>query len=462
MSALPVITIFDIGKTNKKIFLFDEQYKIVFEESVKLEETIDEDGFPCEDINKLTQWVKDTFHTITEMQEFIIRGVNFSAYGASFVHLDENNQAFLPLYNYLKPYPALLKDEFYNKYGGESKLAIETASPVLGNLNSGMQLYYLKYQRPDLFKAIKWSLHLPQYLSFIISKKVCSEITSIGCHTNLWNFKNKTYHSWVESEDVQKLFPPVCNEEELISIPFRNEQMPVGIGLHDSSAALIPYLISFNDPFVLISTGTWCISLNPFNHSPLTNEELKDDCLCYLSYNGNPIKASRIFAGNEHEQQLKKLSIHFNKPLDYHTSIEYDPEIISTLKNNNHAILYLKKQDMVHTSIFSKRELSSFDTYEQAYHQLISDIIIQQTRSTQLVIKGTKVRRIFVDGGFSKNSVYMFLLASAFPEMEVYAASVSQASAIGAALIIHKYWNKKPLPGNIIDLKYYSSSSITT
>ena len=51
MSVLPVLAIFDIGKTNKKIFLFNEQYKIVFEESVTMAETVDEDGFPCEDIN---------------------------------------------------------------------------------------------------------------------------------------------------------------------------------------------------------------------------------------------------------------------------------------------------------------------------------------------------------------------------------------------------------------------------
>ena len=53
MSALPVIAIFDIGKTNKKLFLFDENYKIVFEKSARFTETTDEDGFPCENLEKL-------------------------------------------------------------------------------------------------------------------------------------------------------------------------------------------------------------------------------------------------------------------------------------------------------------------------------------------------------------------------------------------------------------------------
>jgi L-fuculokinase len=77
------------------------------------------------------------------------------------------------------------------------------------------------------------------------------------------------------------------------------------------------------------------------------------------------------------------------------------------------------------------------------------------------VLKGTDVKRIFVDGGFSKNPIYMYLLAEAFPSIEVYAASVAQASALGAALAIHPHWNTKNLPADIIDLKLYSVAQNT-
>ena len=87
-----------------------------------------------------------------------------------------------------------------------------------------------------------------------------------------WNFKKNAYHRWVKSEDIQKKLPPLCKEEEPQSISLKKKRIVAGNGLHDSSAALVPYLISFNYPFVLISTGTWCISLNPFNHSPLLRQ----------------------------------------------------------------------------------------------------------------------------------------------------------------------------------------------
>lgn len=457
MIKVPVIAIFDIGKTNKKIFLLDEHYSIQWESSVKFDEIFDEDDFLCDDIQVLTKWVKDTFNHVMGMIEFEIMAINFSAYGASFVHLNDQGIPFLPLYSYLKPYSPDLQKSFYNDYGGEIKLAIETASPVLGNLNSGMQLYRLKYEQPDLFNAIKVSLHLPQYISYIISNKACSELTSIGCHTNLWDFQTNRYHDWVYKEKLDKILAPICKEETTLSGRRNNNELIIGIGLHDSSAALIPYLLSFNDPFILISTGTWCISLNPFNEEPLTEMELKNDCLFFLNYKGRPVKASRLFAGYEHEQQIKRLADHFNKSQDYYTTVEYNAGFLSSLKKDSSINYQTGMKVVLHSSSFADRDLSVFGNYEEAYHQLIFDIIVQQAASTQLVLKNTEVRRIFVDGGFSKNAVYMFMLASIFSQLEVFAASVAQASAIGAALALHNHWNNKSLPGNIIDLKYYSS-----
>ena len=94
--------------------MFDEQYKIVYEESKQFKETKDEDGFPCEDVHALTRWIKETFEVLVKHKDYEIKAINFSAYGASFVHLDEAwNNPLTPLYNYLKPYPEKLKQQFY-------------------------------------------------------------------------------------------------------------------------------------------------------------------------------------------------------------------------------------------------------------------------------------------------------------------------------------------------------------
>ena len=131
MSRIPVIAIFDIGKTNKKLFLFDEQYNIVLEKSEQFAEITDEDGDACEDLTALTNWVRACLQDVFNDARFQVRALNFSTYGASFVHIDKEGKAAAPLYNYLKPYPASLQEGFYQKYGGEITFSIYTASPVL-------------------------------------------------------------------------------------------------------------------------------------------------------------------------------------------------------------------------------------------------------------------------------------------------------------------------------------------
>ncbi len=456
MSKQNVLAIFDVGKTNKKFLLYDEKYNILTEESEKFEEIKDEDGFPCENLQALTNWIEKKFQENSSDANYNLRAVNFSAYGASLVHLDEAGKPLTPLNNYLKPYPEKLKKQFYDTYGDENLITKQTASPVLGSLNSGMQLYRLKHEQPKVFSQIKYSLYLPQYLSFILSSKKVSEITSIGCHTQLWDFQKNKYHDWVISEGLQNKFPPICRADKIIHA-INGSSIAIGTGLHDSSAALIPYLKLFEEPFILLSTGTWCITLNPFNQNPLTDYELHNDCLCYLTYDGKPVKASRLFVGHEHEEQMKRFAEYFHKDLKYYQTIAYDNSLVSKLQRTD----ALKQSDsdtaMIQKSAFRKRTLNNFESYEAAYHQLMLDIMHQQVFSTNLVLAQSPVKKIFVDGGFGKNDVYMNLLASSFPDIKIYASDIAQASSLGAALVLHNHLSNEPIPSNLISLKLYEA-----
>lgn len=385
-------------------------------------------------------------------EAFELVAINFSTYGASLVYLDDNGQPLTPLYNYLKTYPAELEAQFYKQYGGKTQVVLDTASPASGSLNAGLQLYRIKHQQPEVFKKIRYALHLPQYVSYLISGKIYSDMTSIGCHTQLWDFKKQQYHDWVHQEELEQLLPPIMRSDEVIEATFMGKRYIVGAGLHDSSAALIPYQASFSEPFILLSTGTWCISMNPFNASPLTAEELEHDCLAYIGYHGKPVKASRLFAGNEHEQQVKRIAAAFDVDALIFRAMEYEPEIITRLTAHHKPAT----KGLGKSSVFADRDLRSFDNAKEAYHQFILDLVDLQFKSTSFIMNGTPIKKIFVDGGFSKNAIYMNLLALAFPEIEVYAAAMAQATALGTAIAIHKHWNTKPLANDIIALKFYS------
>jgi sugar (pentulose or hexulose) kinase len=437
MNQIPVIAIFDMGKTNKKLFLFDESYHVVFERSARLEEISDEDGFPCEDIELLKRWLFDSMDEISQLRQFDIKAVNFSAYGASMVYLDENGNYIAPLYNYLKPYPGKLEDQFYSTYGGKENFSVQTASPALGSLNSGLQLYRIKYENPDLFKRIKYALHLPQYLSYLLSGEKSSDMTSIGCHTALWNFTGNNYHEWVEKEGMIDKLAPIRSSTSVTDAA----KHKIGVGLHDSSAALIPYLMSFKEPFVLLSTGTWSISLNPFIQSPLTTDELKNDCLNYIQYNGRPVKASRFFIGHYHDDQLNKIASGFGSNVYNYSSLSYDSG------QSKWALLEAPDKEPDSTAPENPGLAE--------YFQLMQALVKKQKLSTDLVITHTDTRQIFVDGGFSQNDIFMHILAASYPEIKVYAASIPQSTALGAALSIHGHWNRCSVPRELIELKHF-------
>jgi hypothetical protein len=422
----PVIAVFDIGKTNKKVFLWNLSFEIVYEQQINFAEIVDEDGFACDDLHALQQWVISTFASICQLPEFEITGLNFSAYGASFVYVDSTGEPVAPLYNYLKPVDVPFP---YEQYGGQLEFARKTASPILGNLNSGLQVYESMF-RP-FWPEVHMALHFPNFLASLFTGKFFAEITSIGCHTALWDFDLGQYHAWVSQ--ISDRLPPISSEAFL-----EIDGMHYGLGLHDSSAALVPYLRTVKEAFVLLSTGTWCIAMHPFTDSQLTAEELANDVLCFLQPNGNRVKASRLFGGHFHEEQVTRMEAHFGGSF-------------KDLRFSERVFELQTRVTGVYSSTFADRDLSDFADLAAAYDQFMVDLVGQQIFSLNMLLHDSPVKQLLVDGGFSKNEWYMRLLAHAYPSVNVYAAEVAQASALGAALMIYE----GDLPNDLIQLKKY-------
>ena len=434
--------IFDIGKTNKKCFLFDEDYQEVWKDYVRFDEIKDEDGHLCDNIAEIENWMITTFQKVISLDQFNIKAVNFSTYGASFVHVNKKGKPVAPLYNYLKPFPKDILNQFYDKYGSEMSLAKETASPPLQMLNSGLQLYYLKYAKPEIFKKIRWSLHLPQYLSFIFNRKPVSEFTSIGCHTMLWDYSKNDYHRWVYKEGIDKILPPIVQDENSLDYSFKGKKLKMGFGIHDSSASLIPYLKTQKKPFLLISTGTWSISINPFNKDKLRKADLKNDCLNFLRPSGESVKAARLFLGNEYKVQVEKLRSHYVKEEGYHRSIKFDEQLFLKLKNSSKKYFRLESIDK-NSNELSKTNLSKFATYEEAYHQLMIELMELQIETINLAIGKSSIEKIFIDGGFADNDSFVKIIAHHFNKYKIRTTQSPLGSALGAAIIVSNRKVKK-------------------
>lgn len=437
MEAIAVTAIFDIGKTNKKFFLFDQNLHPVFQTNQTLATIPDEDGEPCESLEALTQWMKATLDEAMAMSKFRITRLNFTSYGASFVHIGADGRPVAPLYNYLKKYPEDILGQFYAQYGPVEKFSQQTSSPALGMLNSGLQLYWLKYAKPAIFQKIHQSLHLPQYLSFLFTGKAVSEYTSIGCHTGLWDFGKADYHAWVYREGIDRLLPPIVPTQTSFEGKIGDQSLEIGVGIHDSSAALLPYLQNNAEPFALLSTGTWSISINPFNAQPLTTEELRQDCLHFLSRDGRPIKISRLFVGEEHRVQAELLQTHFGVSQKAYKELAFDPSLFEKLKSNRSKRF---KFEFLNPAVFGaeaalETDKNNFQNFTEAYHCLIHELTELQILSLSLVLNGTQVRKLYIDGGFSTNPIFVEMLRRKLPSFQIETADFALGTAMGAAMV---------------------------
>ncbi len=430
-----VIAVFDIGKTNKKILLFDEKVNVVYQDEQKFEEIIDEEGFSCDDMVKIEIWMSQTLAKLCENPLFNVKAVNFATYGASLMYLDSHGKALTPVYNYLKPMPAEVITGFYEKYGGIEEFSRATASPALGMLNSGLQALWLKKTKAEIFNKVQSVLHFPQYLSHYFTGKITSEYTSIGCHTAMWDFDQMKYHKWITDEDIH-LPQPVANST-CYNVKIKNKSLKVGIGIHDSSASLVPYLKNSDKKFMLLSTGTWCILMNPFNNEALTAEQLRKDTLCYLSVQQKQVKSSRLFLGHIHDVNASRLSAHFNLPEDQYIRTKPNEKLISSLVQKCKYSKMFFHNGIPVDFIDSEIDLNIFSSFEEAYHQLVIDLSSLALESLTLITAvKDNTTEIFVSGGFARNEIFLRMLATRLNHKNIYISEIDNSTALGAALTV--------------------------
>jgi sugar (pentulose or hexulose) kinase len=434
----PAILVFDIGKTAKKVLLFDRSFHVLEEIVEHFAEIKDDDGFPSEDLAKVSNWVKVMVDRYIDHPSFDVTHINFSGYGASLVHLDKEGNP-LPFYNYLKSFPEACRDEFLSTHDSEKNILASTASPWLGMLNSGLQLYWIKKEKSSRFRTIKTSLHFPQYFTFLLTKEKFCEMTSVGCHTMLWDFQKNDYHHWVKQEGLTDLFPPCKASTHVTTFERNDKKVKLGIGVHDSSAALMPYLVTQREPFLLLSTGTWNITFNPFNNTPLSQLELDKDCLCYLTFEGKPVKASRIFLGHEHEMQVNVLASYFNLDTAYFTNIRFNQDVFENLVKGKASEVFpigMEGSGPIPEKQTKANDWSTFANADEAYHQLVRYLVKWQLMSIELINPDHKVKNLIIVGGFTRNLLFLEILKREAKDLTLFLSDHPRAAAMGAAWLV--------------------------
>ena len=434
-----VIAVIDIGKTNKKILLFDAYFELIYRNATRFDEVSDEDGYPCDDIVSIENWIQSEIKRIQAEGKYAIKAINFSTHGASLIYLDADGNRITPLYNYLKPLDLEVDvyQEFYEAYGGQEEFSRKTASPAYGMLNTGLQILKLQKEKPEFWSKVATVMHYPQYLSYLFTKQVTADFTSVGAHTATWDFDTMQYHKWVT--DYKLNLPAPQNGEEAILTEFNGQEIAIGTGLHDSSASIIRLLESEkNKEFLLLSTGTWIIAMNPFSKETLTQHQLKNNCLCFMTPQKQQIKSSMQFLGKIHEVYLTALSKHFKEDIDQHLQLQLNTKLCEALIHEDSRVYLSEGIDSdfeAHSNL-----LAYYGNYEAAYYQLIYEISKKVIHGINLISdKNSSIKEVYISGGFNKNLIFIAFLNMLKNDIVIKISDCKNESALGAALMMKSY-----------------------
>lgn len=186
----------------------------------------------------------------------------------------------------------------------------ETGSPALPDgLNLGVQLFRVKDTLVDGAQILLW----PQYWAWKLSGIAAAEITSLGCHTDLWCPKDDCFSELARSMGWAEHFPPLRYAGDVlgtITAEWANRtglprDTQVHCGAHDSNAALVAaraYPEIKNKEATILSTGTWFVAMRtptPGAQFPTLSEDR--DCLLNVDVHRHPIPSARFMGGRELE-----------------------------------------------------------------------------------------------------------------------------------------------------------------
>jgi L-fuculokinase len=456
-----VIAVFDVGKTNKKIMIFDGSLTLL-DRRYRTFETEMVDGVELEPIEAVREWL---FATLKELSsEYTITAVSITTHGACVVTLDESGNLACPVVSYTHVPDEGLHDRFFAASGTRDDLQRETATAeLLPLINPAKLLFFSRERWPERFASVRSVLFLPQYFAYLLTGKTAADYTYIGCHTYLWDYQKWNWSGVTDALGIRSFLPekPARSWETVGTISPEAEartgiatDVPVTVGIHDSNASLLPYLLKKKgENFLLNSTGTWCVAMNPGPagegmEPTFAEEEIGKTVFFNISAYGKPVKTSILMGGMEFGTYVGILKeIHgtdvlpdFNTGL-YQRVIEQRRHFVipgvvpgtGQFPDSRARVIDAGREYDLQTIRDGSVVPPLFQDLPAAYATLNLSLAIQSKVALERVgiVPGMSV---FTEGGFRHNLDYNILLAAFLGDNPVFLTGIEEATSLGAAI----------------------------
>jgi sugar (pentulose or hexulose) kinase len=292
--------VLDVGKTNVKLAVLDEQGAVLWDRRC-CNRVLDAPPYPHYDVDGIWRWLLSGLGEAAG--RYPVDAIVTTTHGACAALLGDSTVA-LPVLDYEHPAPEL----FSAAYAALCDPFALTYSPTLpAGLNLGRQLYWQANAFAQEFLQVRQILLYPQYWSWRLSGVPASEVTSLGCHTDLWRPESGAFSGLATKMRWEKLFPPLRPAWESLGSLLPEIAAQTGLsprcevisGIHDSNASLLRHLVSrpSDEPFSVVSTGTWAIIAAA--GASLDALDGNRDMLANVDVLGRPIACARFMGGRE-------------------------------------------------------------------------------------------------------------------------------------------------------------------
>jgi sugar (pentulose or hexulose) kinase len=349
------------------------------------------------------------------------------AHGASVAAIDEDGLV-LPMLDYEQDI-----SDFDDEYETLARDFAATACPRLPcGHNTGRQLFWLQRRFPDAFARARAIVGYAQYWAFMLSGIAASELTALGCHTDLWRPRAADYSRLVDAAGWRGLMPRLRKASEVLG-PIRPEiaartglspKCRVRCGIHDSNATFLRWRLRLGEPFTVASTGTWIIALVAGGALPANAEHL--DCLGNVDALGNLVASARFMGGREYEIIRDDAAEEPEAPARCLAELAANPCFaLPAFSDQGGPFAGTRSRfvDAAGNDAIPWRRA----TLAALYSALMTDLVLDLLKAHGPIL---------LEGPFAANETYVAALAALRPASEVRPSLDALGTSLGAAMLV--------------------------
>jgi sugar (pentulose or hexulose) kinase len=419
--------IIDIGKTNAKLALVDLAAMAEVAVLTTPNSVVRDGAWPHFDTGRLESFILDGLKALNAQREIDV--ISITTHGACAALVAADGSLAAPVLDYEHSGP----DDLMADYDALRPSFLETGSARLQmGLNLGAQIHWQFARTPGLRGRTAAILPWPQYWGMRLTGEMAADVTSLGCHTDLWAPFARAPSSMMARLGWDALLPRIATPFDTLGairpqIAAQTGLRPgveVKAGIHDSNASLLPHLLAFKDAgeasFSVTSTGTWVVSM-AVGGDAVTLDPARDTLVNVNAF-GDPVPSARFMGGREYER-LREGCEAVPSPAELRRVLEQAIMILPAVENRSGPF-----PGRNHRWTSSPAGLSDGER--------IAAISFYLAMMTDTCLRMIGARGpLVVEGPFAANAAYCRMLEAASGRPVAAMRGSATGTAIGAALL---------------------------